>query len=187
MRFTRLPWFPLSLGILTLGLAGCVETSATRDDFASLRSLAPLAGVYRNRGETSDGRPTPTLLSRLLWPDDADLPHAQIETILVETVGARTLRVTARDRTGPRKSGEYAMGRDFRWEEGRLGLHPRLGVAGMRSGEPMVAATTEGVVLGLDRDGHGKARQTASATGVVFLVLPMRIGSTLDIRFVKLP
>lgn len=48
------PWQPLTLLLLVLGLAGCVETSATRDDFAPLPSLAPLVGVYRNRGEAPE-------------------------------------------------------------------------------------------------------------------------------------
>ena len=171
--------------ILVLGLAGCVETSVTRDDFAPLPSLAPLAGVYRNRGEVPGTAPTPMLLSRLLWPEEANLPHEQVETIPVEVLGARTLRVTAQGQGGVRKVGEYASGRDFRWDNGRLWLHPRLGLAGLRSGEPMVGTTAEGVSLGLDLDGQGKARQTASATGVAFLVVPLHVGATTDVRFAK--
>lgn len=180
------PWQPLTLLLLILGLAGCVETSATRDDFAPLPSLAPLAGVYRNRGEAPHAASAPTLLSRLLWPEDANLPHEQVETIAVEILGARTLRVTAQGQGGVRKVGEYALGRDFRWENGRLRLHPRLGVAGLRSSEPMVGTTAEGVSLGLDLDGQGKARQTASATGMAFLVVPLHVGATTDVRFAKL-
>ena len=175
-----------SLLLLALGLAGCVETSATREDFAPLPSLAPLAGVYGNRGEAPAPRPAPVLLSRLLWPEDAHLPHELVETIAVEVLGARTLRVTALGRDGVRKVGEYAWGRDFHWEGGRLWLHPRLGVAGLRSGEPMLGTTTEGVALGLDREGHGKVRQTASATGMAFLLVPLHIGATTDVRFAKL-
>ena len=104
----------------------------------------------------------------------------------MEVLDARTLRVRALTRDGVSKTGDYALGRDFRWEGGRLWLHPRLGVAGLRSGEPMLGTTTEGVALGLDREGHGKARQTASSTGMVFLVVPLHIGATTDVRFDKL-
>jgi len=180
------PWLPLNLLLLALVLPGCVETGSTREDFAPLSSLTPLAGVYRNRGEGPTRSPAPVLLSRLLWPEDVQLPHEQVETIAVEVVGTRTLRVTAQTREGVRKTAEYTLGRDFRWEGGQLWLHPRRGVAGFRSGEPMLGTTTEGVTLGLDREGHGKARQTASATGMAFLVVPLHVGATTDVRFAKL-
>jgi hypothetical protein len=180
------PRLILSLLLLALGLAGCAVSSSTREDFAPLPSLARLAGVYRNRGEVANPCPSPVLLSYLLWPQDAQLRHEQVETIAVEALGPQTLRVTAQGRDGARKVGEYVLGRDFRWEGGRLRLDPRVSVAGFRSGEPMLGIVSEGLVLGLDHEGQGKVRQTGSATGMAFLVVPLHFGTTNDVRFAKL-
>jgi len=171
-----------------LFLGACASTTATPADnrpFATVSSLQEISGVYQNRGE-GDERYRPIYLSALLWPDDASLNHAEIDTITVVQTAADVVEVTARQGRQTIKSGRYVEGEHFRIEDGHLHLGTQAGMAGLKAGEPLLGAYRQEVELGLDTAGQGKARQHTSVAGLAFLLIPVAADSTEEVRFLRL-
>jgi len=171
-----------------LFLGGCASTTATPEDnrpFASVSRLQEISGVYQNRGE-SDERYRPMYLSALLWPDDASLNHDDIDTITVVQTAADVVEVTARMGRQTIKAGRYVEGEHFRIEGGRLLLGTKAGIAGLKTGEPLLGAYRQVIELGLDTAGQGKARQHVTAAGLAFLLIPVATDSTEEVRFLRL-
>ncbi len=179
------PAWRLLLLLPTL-LTGCLSVDQSTGDFAPTPTLRAITGTYRNQGTTAAGHPGDVLLSQLLWPADPRLRHAEVATIEVAATSARTLRVTAADKSGRAlKTGDYAEGADFRLNGATLRLADRGDRTGFRNGEPMLGVTHSVVELGLDADGQGKARRTEAATGLVYGFIPMSLGAARDLRFEK--
>lgn len=171
-----------------LFLGACASTTATpvgNRSFAAVSSLREISGVYQNRGE-GDERYRPVYLSALLWPDDASLNHAEIDTITVVQTAADVVEVTAHQGRQMIKSGRYIEGKDFEIEDGRLLLGTQAGMAGLKPGEPLLGAYRQVIELGLDTAGQGKARQHTSVAGLAFLLIPVAGDSTEEVRFLRL-
>lgn len=180
---------PIAILLSALLLLGaCVSTTSAPGDnrpFAAIGSLQEISGVYKNKGE-GDERYRPLYLSALLWPGDETLHHADIETIVVSETAAGVLEVSARTAQQTVKSGRYVEGKDFRIEDGRLLLGTQTGMAGLKTGEPLLGAYRHEVELGLDTTGQGKARQHGWAAGLAFLLIPIAADSTEEVRFLRL-
>jgi hypothetical protein len=172
---------------ITIALVGCVASDSTTGAFTSAPALSSFIGTYRNQGETSNEATKQPHLSQLIWPDDASLRHAEVASVEVKALPTGRLKVSALGKDGETmKAGEYLQGEEFFLVGDRLRLAYRLGSAGFKSGEPLIGTTSHLVEFGLDRAGQGKARQTSSATGLAFGLIPMHIEAANDTCYVKL-
>lgn len=173
--------------LAALMLVGCLSLDRSEGDFRPVHSLQRLAGAYRNEGRPANGSARPARLSQLLWPEDATLAHVDVVEVQVQAPTDRSLEVRAVDRFGHiLKVGAYEQGRDFEFNGLTLRLALREGLVGFKGGEPMLGKSKGQVELGLDLDGQGKARSTESAVGLVYGVIPLSLGASLDLRFEKI-
>jgi hypothetical protein len=161
-------------------------------EFGSVRSLSDLDGVYRNAGTREDGAaPGQPLhcsrhLSSLIWPQEQNLPHKQIETIEVRAVGEHSLLVRAFSGAKCIHSSTFEQGRHFTLEGGRLLGQPHFEPLSEGSGDVLVGPRSMTLELGLDRGGAGKSRQTQWAAGLVFLLIPTGLYTREDFHFEKI-
>jgi hypothetical protein len=172
---------------ISFNLAGCVASDSTTGGFTSAPALSSFAGTYRNVGEASNGKIRQPQLSQLIWPEDANLHHGEVSSVEVKALSTQRLKVSALGKNGDTmKAGEYERGKDFFLVGDRLRIAYRIGSAGFKSGEPIIGTTSNLVEFGLDTAGQGKARQTSSATGLAFGLIPMHVEAASDIRYAKL-
>jgi len=153
--------------------------------FGHVEAIGDLEGVYKNSGEGGAGS-QPVYLSALIWPNAADIDHAAVSAIEVKVSGNHTLCVRALGKAGIEKEDTFVEGKDFVLNAGRIRLKQVVGIAGFKVGEPLVGPYYESVEIGLDERGHGKYRQRFSAAGLAFVVIPIAIGGSDEVRFVKI-
>jgi len=179
--------------ILAALLPGCGASMPPNNvGFARLSTIRDLQGSYENRGELAEGvNSGPRYLSAVIWPEAngtglgrPDIPHARIETIVVEVVGDTALLVRALAGDEVVKEETYVQGRDFQFQSGRLVLR-----RGYRSDvgrdSPVLGGTHTSVELGLDEQGQGKYKMTETSAGLAYLVIPFIGGQTWEARFVR--
>ena len=178
-------FFTLLVGLVIL-LGGCSHnrTDPTRA-FAVNQPIESLAGVYQNRAQSSQPQARPVYLSAIIWRG-VDLAHADIETIEVVVLNAQTLQVSAMGREGMIRTDRFFKGQHFEIQDGVLEIKPQAGVAGLKSGEPMIGVYSEKMTLGLDTRGQGKVRQQTQAAGLAMGLIPIAMSATEDLRFVKI-
>ncbi len=167
----------------------CISIQKNGDStaYARTQSLSELVGLYKNRSEPANPQVAPRYLSAILWPDENPDSHATIETVKVSLVKNDTLEVVAQSATGSEiKAASFVRGQHFELRNGQLEILSKTRVAGIQSGEPMVGISTQRTVLGLDTQGNGKVQQKASATGMVFMVMPVHLDQEANLRFIKL-
>lgn len=182
-----------SAGLAALLATGCVFSSAPPDDvdFAALTDLRQLDGRYRNHGEGETGAP-PVFLSAVLFAAEPALDHAAVEIVELRASDAEALAaraVGAQDVVIAERT--LVAGRDFALAEGRLRLSRRSALLGYSPSEqtpddPLVGPRSESAELGLDRRGDGKYRSRFVGGGLVYLIFPVYIHDTTDIRFPRL-
>ena len=171
---------------LVLLLAGCAASAPPGSlEFDRVDRIAELEGTYRNCGEGAAGA-RPVYLSSLLWPGDETCDHAAIESIRVAAAGADTLVVEAGGGGLVLRRECFVQGEDFELEDARIRLTRRLGLAGLQIGEPLFGPYYERTELGLDTAGDAKYRQRVTTAGLAFLIVPVALDSSEEIRFLRL-
>jgi hypothetical protein len=180
---------------LVATLSGCLvvnEVPKENVEFAAKPDTRDFKGVYRNAGDPNG------YLSQLIWGEHGYIIdnsgkktlHREIE--LIEVLSKEdTLTVRAIKDECVIYQQDYVVGRDFTLSDGRIILkrrfHPlsREGDEGGH-GDALVGPSYEKIELGLDAKGDGKYRSQGYFAGMVFMLVPMALGGTTDVRFVKL-
>lgn len=170
---------------LTL-LGGCIVSKSPSDSqpFSNVRSGRELEGTYNNIGEVGFGS-RPVLLSAVIWPA-SDVPHKDITEVKLVAVTDSIIQVKGVSGGQVLKESTFVEGKDFQIANGRITIRRSAGVAGFKSGDPIFGPYYESVELGLDESGQGKFQSRFGVAGLVFLILPMAIGGSEDVRFVRL-
>ena len=164
-------------------LWGCSSTAPHENQpFKEIADISELAGVYENKGDGGGGQRS-IFLSKILWPKDGQLEHEEVKLIKVEKVSDQALLVQGIGQELVRKKSMFVLGRDFELTAGSIRLHSEAGIAGLKSGEPMVGLYAGGSKIGLDAQGHGKFQSSGTAAGLVFLVVPMAVSGSQEVRF----
>jgi hypothetical protein len=185
MKQNRILLWLFSVVIL---LGGCfISRPPNNSAFGSIETTRDLEGVYQNIGE---GKPEnrPIYLSTLIWPKDKEINHNKIETIEVRVVSDNTIiiRALGRPDVGIIKEEKFIEGKDFEIHFGRIRLRQSVGFSGSKLGDPIVGPTYEDVELGLDIEGQGKYKDNYSVVGLVYLVLPVAMSESNEVRFVRI-
>ena len=177
--------FSFSLSILS----GCVSyTPPNNVDFASVKDISEFNGVYRNRGR-SKREPQEedklnirvVYLSSLFWHTLDKKENASIQSIEIENLNNQALVVKAIGKNGVEKEGFFVKGRDFELSSGKIHLAQNLGIP-----YPIVGLGYKSFYLGLDLRRDGKYKESTTVAGLVFLVLPIAITGTEEIRFERI-
>ncbi len=164
----------------------CVSSGPINNaEFDSGGNLSDLQGVYRNKGDAGEGT-LPIYLSRVIWADDKELVHENIDTIEVLESENNVLIVKAMSEKKLLKEEQFQLGKDFLFENGSITIDREGGVAGFKGGEPMLGLYYGSTSLGLDQKGHGKLRSSGAAVGMVYLFLPLALGAQDDVRFERI-
>jgi hypothetical protein len=175
--------------VIAVALTGCFASKPPGNvGFARAPSLHDLEGTYENRGE---GNPKhddyPTRLSEIIWPKEPVSFHALIGTIQVRADGETTLIVRAEELGGGlAREQTFTAGKDFEFRSGRLLLH-----GGWKNSlsEPEAGGLFlmhQSRELGIDSKGEGKYKGTEDVIGAAYLVVPIAVHGTTEVRFVRL-
>jgi hypothetical protein len=170
------------------GVQGCFVSKPPKNvGFGRATTLHDLEGNYVNQGEVKEGDPT-AFLSAIIWPNDPDLAHGNIETVEVRAEGDTLLTVRAIGSHGDvTRTSAFRRGKQFDLREGRILLKRKSsGVVPHRDGDVMLGVVSETVELGIDARGDAKYKTTSVAAGLVYLVIPIAGGDTREVRFRKL-
>ena len=171
---------------LVLLLDGCITTGPPDNvDLGEIKTIRDVEGNYQNRGEGEPGT-RPIYLSAQIWPNIVKMDHAAVETIEVKVVNDNTLVVKALRKDGVEKEDTFIEGKNFELHSGRIRLQQGVGFMGLKSGEPVVGPNFGRVELGLDKKGHGKLRTQGGFVGLVYMVIPLAIGISEEVRFVRI-
>ena len=175
--------FILAIFIIT----GCVAKSGPKNnaEFESALKLSDLQGTYSNKGDAGD-IDYDIYLSRIIWPNDNEIDHGNIDFVKVMQLNNSTIIVTALSDGKAEKEGQFLLGKDFSFENGRITINREGGVAGFKIGEPMLGLYYGNVTLGLDKKGHGKFRSSGAAVGMVYMVVPLAMEVQEDVRFERI-
>jgi hypothetical protein len=175
------------LPLLFLSLVGCMMTSRPPDNtnFVHIKTIKELEGIYQNLGVREAGAP-PIYLSSIIWPKDSVMNHAAILAVDVKVTGDRTLLIKAVKGNEVVKEDTFIERKDFEISSGRISLTQKAGIAGFKSGEPLIGPYYEQVELGLDQRGNGKYRSKGGVVGLVYSFLPIAMSSSEEVRFVKI-
>lgn len=170
--------------IIAALLGGCVSTAPLENaPFSNVSSIDELVGRYSNEGDGGPEAQSSLYLSRILWPKDKSIVHERIEFINVEKASEDSLVVNGLGGGKLIKKSIFTLGVNFEIDNGVIILSSEVGIAGLKSGEPMVGVYAGGSKIGLDVNGHGKFHSSGTAAGLVFLFLPMAVGGSQDVRF----
>ena len=175
------------MSLIVVGLLGGCFASRPQGHvgFAKAKRLGELSGTYRNLGE-GDPKETATkhYLSEIIWPGLFD-PDSSIATIEVRVSGDTGLAMRALGDSGLAvKEQTFVAGKDFQFRSGRLRIYARSSVPSAESGGLFYVHET--MELGIDQKGQGKQKRTESVIGAAYLVLPIALRSTTEVRFVRI-
>lgn len=168
-------------------ITGCVTKRGpiNNSDFESTITLADLQGIYRNKGDTGDTG-YDIYLSKIIWPSDEELNHEHIDFVNVKILNDSTITVIALSGGKAVKMGQFLLEKDFSFKNGKITLNREGGVAGFKTGEPLLGLYHGNATLGLDNKRQGKFRSSSGAVGMAYLVVPMAMKVQQDVRFERI-
>ena len=171
-----------------LALSACASAPPpNHPPFRAITTLAQLEGLYENKGDGGTVQAPTLYLSSILWPDDDSLDHQQIERIAVDRQSESTLQIRALRGDEIVRRKELIEGQDFKIQDGVIVLSSERGIAGFRTGEPLLGFYGGSSKFGLDVEGHGKYHSSGTAAGLAFLVFPVAATYARDVRFRRVP
>jgi hypothetical protein len=165
--------------------AGCIYSASPpeRAEFAEVTTLEAVTGRYRNRGAGGPGAPR-VFLSALIWPNQTGLDHDAIDIVEVVADGASALVVRAHGPQGAVvKESRFIAGEDFRLERGRIQIRREAAAMSQAVDDPLVGPRVETTELGIDIGGHGRYRRSFRGAGLVYLMVPVVVSNTEEVRF----
>ena len=156
-------------------------------DFAEINDLKEYEGTYKNRGEPKG------YLSKVLWGENHNpfklgssslkYPDRNIKYIQVK-VKNRKFTISAVGKECEYFSKEYKKDIDFKITNGQIELISKIGNT-LDGRNVVVGIKSSTVVLGLDTEGNGKFKRSRSEVGMAYMILPVAVGSTEELRFKK--
>lgn len=174
----------LFIFLLPLLLGSCVSSAPLNNlPFSTVTSIEQFLGKYKNKGEGGNDSAQAIYLSKILWPNDSSFDHQLIEVIEVKRHSQETLLVNGLANNQILKTKLFTYNKDFKIVDGVINLKNEAGVAGFKSGEPMLGIYTQSSKIGLDEKGHGKFQSHGAATGLAFMFLPIAISDSSNVRF----
>lgn len=177
------------LAFFIILVSGCVSHSGPEANagFYQISQLSELEGVYKNKGSPSG------FLSQKIWPDISKIfPGIKVMTIDTGHEDIEFIEVITKDNLLDAKAirngcsvykRTYVLGRDFEFSDGKVVLHREAHLLSRGSGDVLAGPSYEDITIGIDTGKHGKSRSTAYAAGLIFMVLPVAISETKDIRY----
>lgn len=173
--------------IFLLVLSACVSTEPLNNaPFSAIAKIEQLEGVYKNLGDGGSEKNTSLYLTSILWADEKLLDHQLIERIEVKKQMENTLVVNALQGNKIIRTKIFRAGQDFKIQNGVIVLSSEAGIAGFKSGEPMLGVYAGGSKIGLDEKGHGKFHSSGTAAGLAFMFLPIAVSGSQDVRFYRI-
>jgi hypothetical protein len=176
----------LAAALTLLSACSFSQAPAGNVDFARLTRLDDFNGRFLNHGEGAPGT-NPVPLSSIIWPaGDSHLNHAEIVSIEVQAIGETALQVRAIGAHGPLREQVFVAGRDFNLVDGRIRIHRAFNLLSGGAGDPLVGPRYEELEIGLDEAGHGKYKSSFTGAGLVFLMVPVAVSGTDEVRFPRI-
>lgn len=176
--------------ILILGavicLSGCYLETKVNEEFDQVNNLRALNGAYRNLGKVAPSSIRTFYLSNIIWPNDEKLDHKTIDVIEVENIGEKSLAVRALQMGLVIKEDVFIEGKDFEFAEGRIKLPTKREWTGSSPGSVGPGGYVESIELGVDRSDQGKARESVTGAALVFLMFPLAVSGSEEVRFEKI-
>lgn len=172
--------------VFCLHVSGCSYHSAPPDnvDFLPVENLIEFEGVYLNLGEGgSQGKPV--YLSSLIW-NSRDLDHSTFTAVEVQVADTDTLAVRALRDDQIVKEETFVREKDFRIHQGKIQLHRRWALFNYGGDDVLVGPRYEIYELGLDENRDVKYRSRSAGAGLIFLLFPVAISDTHEVRFLRL-
>lgn len=171
---------------LLIVVAGCMSTAPSNNQaFTKVTNLEEFVGLYRNLGD--GGKNSHKLyLSRIIWSDDEEMSHEEIDLVRVTVSVAKTLLIGAYSQQSIVKEQEFVEGVDFKITGGRVILDREGGVAGLKGGEPLLGLYYGSSEIGLDIQGNAKFYSSGAAAGMAFLVIPIVAGGDQTVKFIRI-
>ena len=167
-------------------LAGCSSSRPAQNvGFEEAGSLRDLDGTYRNLGESDPKYRQSDYLSAIIWPRLDASQHAAFSTISVRALGDTALSVIARDSSGAAKEQTFIRGKDFEFSGGRVHLKAVWSNNLKESEQGGVFFVRTAKELGVDKKGQGKFKKSETVAGAVYLVVPIVVGTSEEVRFVR--
>jgi len=188
--------FRLSLAIvLALLLVACVTSGGPADnaDFAVIKKLSELDGVYRDTSEEiviSGGQRQVESLTHILWPG-LQKEAGLAEKVEVRALGQDRIMFRAIDLEGKvLKEQTYVVGQDIEFADGRIRMS--LDSRWEESHRAVLGPSDTEFEFGIDRQRHAKAIIKTTAADALFFPLPFIWGygpinaEILEMRFVRI-
>lgn len=167
-------------------LAGCVQTRTppASPGFAPATPLAALAGTYVNLRDAG----TDAYLARVSWlllPPDPRVPHDSIDRVRLEVHGD-TVFVSARRGASEVVRDTLLLGRDLEPAGAAYLLRTRRPPPDAPD-SPLLGVTRARRLIGLDPQGRLRIEERETATGLVYLLVPVHFKSRAVHWFARRP
>jgi len=171
------------ISILLLFFSACASHSVPKNNqsFKSITELSELSGLYKNAGDPSG------YLSAVIWGDSIEnikpeFQHEGIEFIEVKTI-EKSIIVRAIENSCSIYEKTYVLGRDFEINAGQISILSETSILTRGLGDVLVGPSYEKITLGLDSRRDAKYRNSGYAAGLAFMIIPVAVSGTKDIRF----
>jgi hypothetical protein len=154
--------------------------------FGRIESLSDLEGIYQNIGvRDSTFSEYPFHFSNIIWPEDNTLNHESLKSIKVTKAAPDTLAIAAlNDKGTVVKHENFIHGDHFKLENGIIVLSSKIYFYG-GTGDPLAGPKFETIELGLDTEGNGKYKMSGGGAGLIFMMFPVAIKDSMEVRFNK--
>jgi len=154
-------------------------------DFSDKSKLNDFVGCYINIGESGEDNPK-QLLSNVIWPNNKEIKHENIQHIHVQLIAENSLNVEAKSGTEVIYSSTFVNDKDFTINEGLITINSEfLGSLAGESGNPFIGVAGGSTTIGLDQNGNGKMSDTAIFAGTAFIFIPLAGHIDSSVRFIK--
>jgi hypothetical protein len=146
--------------------------------FREVQQLTELEGVYVNKGDPKG------FLSQEIWPKVGNFSHEAIQYIEVNAANdALIVKAIKNDCVVYERS--YLLGRDFSVVDGAISIRSESHAVTRGPGDVVVGPSFQSKTLGIDKSGNGKARDSFFMAGLVFMIFPIALSDTKEVRYLK--
>ena len=172
--------------VVAVFLIGCSSTSPIHNpNFIEVTALKQFIGKYENLGDRGENS-TLLYLSALLWSNNIDIEHSEIDTIEVLQKTTKILQINALNHKKIVYSDLFVEGKHFYLSRGKVALGNESRVVGFKSGDPMIGLKIGSSYIGLNESNNIKFSSHMKVAGLVFLFFPIAMSDSQDVVFYRL-